>query len=70
MYNVDIGTVQCMIYQHTPNITIHYGRAEYDKHKPILTDSLKKQGEAICDLLNSKVLKLEEARLILARISS
>lgn len=69
-YEVSHGTVQCYIinqgegefYMH------HFGRAEYDRNKPVLTKSLHDQGMVVCQKLNSGEISENEANKILDAI--
>ena len=65
---VSSGTVQPVIYRSEPYCMIHYGRAEYSVDRPVLSESLREQGQAICDALNDGSMTLDEAKKKLARI--
>lgn len=71
-YIVAAGSVRPLIVRHgdrtTPMFMEYFGRAEYDREKPILSESLRTQGQTICDDLNSGAIDEEEARRRLARI--
>lgn len=67
-WKLGVGTVQCYIAGGQPFDLIHYGRPEYQRDYPIMTDSLQAQGQAVCDKLNSGDMTAEEARTALAKI--
>ena len=67
-YHVWTGTVQNYVVRTSPFFMYHFGKVEYDMYKPILTDSLRIQGQVICDELNSGQITEDEAKKRLDRI--
>lgn len=67
-FYISEGGVQCYIARSTPFTMIHYGRVEYDRDKPILTESLRRQGQEICDKLNAGEMTLNTAKVLLSKI--
>lgn len=60
LYALGIGTVQPYIVG--PNGFFKaFGHAQYDRSKPVLTDSLKQQGNAVCEDLNNGEISPAEA---------
>lgn len=47
--------------EHTPMFMRHFGRAEYNRKHRVLSASLRKQGQAICDALNAGEIDETEA---------
>jgi hypothetical protein len=47
------GTVQPVLVEQDYGIVCHFGRAEYLRELPVLSDSIKKQAQPIVDQLNS-----------------
>lgn len=60
-WRVSRGTVQCYIIRPEPHAMIFFGCAEYDREKPVMTDSLREQGQAVCDALNARQITETEA---------
>lgn len=46
----------------------HFGRAQYDRDLPILTDSLREQAQPIVDALNEGRIDTVQAEKLLGRI--
>lgn len=67
-WRVSHGTVQCYVIRDQPHAMIFFGRAEYDRNQPVLSASLKQQGQAVCDDLNSGRIDEDEARQQLRQI--
>lgn len=65
---VAAGTVQCYIARSDPFFMQHYGRAEYDRDKPVMSDRMREQGNAVCILLNNQLIDIEQAKKILDKI--
>lgn len=65
-FRLGTGTVQCYILRPAPFTAIHYGRAEYLRENRIMTDSLREQGQKVCDAL--RLIDETEARLRLKQI--
>lgn len=61
-WRVSHGTVQCYVIRPEPHAMIFYGRAEYDRDKPVMNDSLREQGQAVCDALNAGEITETEAQ--------
>ena len=72
-FRITTGTVQCMVVrmgdETLPLLSHHFGRPEYDREKPILSDSLREQAQPIVDALNANTLDWETAKKKLDRIS-
>ena len=62
------GTVQPYVCRETPFAMHHFGRCEYDRNKPVLSDSLRQQGQAVCDALNAGEIDWETAKKRLDKI--
>lgn len=67
-FYVSSGTVQCYISREQPHKMIFFGRAEYDRAKPILTDHLRAQGQAVCDKLNAGEIDVKQAEELLEKV--
>lgn len=74
-YILTRGTVQPVVYKmsedgdtDTTFFMYHFGRAEYDRTKPIISESIRKQAQPIIDKLNSGELDEKEAINLLDRI--
>lgn len=67
-YWLSTGTVQCVVRCDNPWWMYHFGHAEYDNQKPILTDSIKRQAQPILDALNAGTMTHEQAEKELDRI--
>jgi hypothetical protein len=56
-YEVVEGGLQPYIRRYgdssTPMFLRHFGRAQYSRKRSVLSASLRKQGQEICDLLNT-----------------
>lgn len=61
-FHVTSGTVQSCVVRMSPFAMHHFGRCEYDRDKPVTTDSLRQQGQAICDALNAGDIDWETAK--------
>ena len=68
MYHVREGSLQPMVVNMDPFFLCHYGPAQYDRDKPILTESLREQGQSVCDRLNAGEISEEEAEVLLSKI--
>lgn len=55
------GTVQPVISRMTPFYCKHFGRAEYDRERPVVSDSIRKQAQPIVDALNNGTMTIAEA---------
>ena len=68
-YRIEKGTVQPFISGFTTSPYIqHFGRAEYDRNKPILSNSLLSQATPIVNDLNLGNISEKEARKKLQKI--
>jgi hypothetical protein len=71
-YKLAIGTLRPCVVRigdaATPMFQQPFGRAAYSREEPILSDSLRKQGQAVCDALNAGEITEDEARQRLAQI--
>lgn len=67
-WRVSHGTVRCYIIRPDPHAMIFYGRAEYDREKPVMSKSLREQGQAVCDALNAEEITETEAQERLRKI--
>lgn len=72
VYHLTWGTVQCYVHRpgdhETPMFLHFFGRAEYDRNKPVLSESLRKQAEPIVDQLNCGEITEDEAKKALDKI--
>lgn len=68
-YGISYGTVQAYVtgFSTSPYIQ-HFGRTQYDRNLPILTDSLRAQAAPIVAELNAGTIGEDEARKRLARL--
>jgi hypothetical protein len=57
-----------MVVRLSPFLCHHFGRPEYDRNLPILSDRIKKQAQPIVDALNDGTLDLETAKKRLDKI--
>jgi len=62
------GTVQCCVSRVKPYYSKYFGRAEYLREKPVLSESIRSQAQPIVDAMNSGELSIEEAELRLDQI--
>lgn len=62
------GTVQWMVHRQRPWYMKHFGHPQYDKHKPVLTDSIREQAQPIVDALNTGQISIAEAEKQLDKI--
>lgn len=60
-YKIYVGTVQC--YVAGPCFFKHFGRAEYDRNKPVLSQRLQEQAQPIVDALNAGLITHEAANI-------
>lgn len=60
-FNLSAGTVQPVVSRSTPFFMLHFGRAEYDREQPVLSDSIRKQAQPIVDGLNDGTITIDEA---------
>lgn len=71
-YKVSQGSVQACIIRrgdgNTPLTMIHFGLAEYDSRKSVLTERRREQGQKVCDALNAGEIDEQEARRQLSRV--
>ncbi len=68
-HEIRTGTVQAYVTGFTTSPYIqHFGRAEYDRNLPILSDSLKEQAEPIVSDLNDGTITEDEARKRLGKL--
>lgn len=67
-YWLTTGTVQPMARSDSPWWCYHFGHAQYDRDKPILTDSIRAQAQPIIDALNAGTMTREEAEKELDKI--
>lgn len=66
-YYITTGTVQC--YVKGPALFMHhFGRAEYDISKPVLSETLLSQAQPIVDLLNTGDITETDAKALLDKI--
>lgn len=65
-YEIGVGTVQAYVCRQgnkdIPMFFQHFGRAEYDRDKPILSKGLKEKAQEVCNLLNSNEIDETEAK--------
>jgi len=65
-YEVVEGGLQPYIRRYgdgfTPMFLRHFGRAEYSRKRRVLSESLRRQGQAVCDALNAG--EIDEAAAI------
>jgi len=68
-YTITHGTVQAYVagFKTSPSIH-HFGRPQYDRAIPILTDSLRDQAQPIVDMLNAGTISEATARSMLDKI--
>jgi hypothetical protein len=64
-YGLGIGTVQCYLGRERPWVMHFFGRAEYSRDRPILSDSIRSQAQPIVDALNAGTMSLSDALLAL-----
>lgn len=62
------GTVQPIVVSKDPHFFHHFGRPEYDRNKPVLSDYLREQAQPIVDKLNAGTITREEAKKLLDRL--
>ncbi len=62
------GTVQCYVARCKPFYMKHFGRPEYDRTKPVLSDRIRHQAHPVVDGLNNGTLTIEEAEKQLDKI--
>jgi hypothetical protein len=67
-FHLGAGTVQPLVSRSTPWFCHHFGRAEYDRDKPVVSDSIRQQAQPIIDELNAGTLTIEEAKVKLDKI--
>lgn len=67
-YFLSTGTVQCVVCRDSPFYVRHFGRAQYDRDKPVLSDYIREQARPIVDRLNAGELTIEAAEKLLDRI--
>ena len=67
-YVLSTGTVQCRVTREEPYFSHHFGRAEYQRELPILTDSIRSKAQPIVDKLNSGELSEDDAVKLLNEI--
>lgn len=67
-YWLSTGTVQPIARCDSPFWCYHFGHAQYDRDKPILTDSIRQQAEPIITALNAGDITREEAEKELDKI--
>lgn len=74
MYKLTAGTVQAMVCGKGSDLstlfTHHFGRAQYDRSKPILTERLAAKAQPIVDALNAGTMSEVDARTELDKIRS
>lgn len=72
-YSVRAGTVRPYLHREgnraVSMFTQHFGRAAYDRGQSVLSESLREQGQAVADALNTSKIDEDEARRRLRRIS-
>lgn len=68
-YEIGCGTLQPYVrwFKESPSM-VFFGIGQYDKTKPVLTDSLREQGQVIVDRLNCGEISESDARIELERI--
>lgn len=70
-YVLTCGTVQCYVARTGGSVTPlwihHFGRVEYDRDKPVLSDRIHKQAQPIVDQLNAGSITQEQAVRLLDR---
>jgi len=59
---VRIGDIEHRLFSH------HFGRAEYDKYKPVISESIRAQAQPIVDQLNAGMITEAEAIAALDKI--
>lgn len=68
-YTVAAGTVQPYIRRigdkSAPLFTHHFGFAQYDRRRMVLTPYLRERGQKVCDMLNAGQINEDEARRLL-----
>lgn len=67
-YYITAGTVQCFACCKNPFWMHHFGRAEYQRELPVMTDSLREQAQPIMDQLNAGTITTKEAEKLLDKI--
>ena len=65
-YAICEGYVQCFVA--SDSFMHHFGRAEYDRNRPVLSESLREQAQPIVDRLNDGSMSHEEAKAMLDKI--
>lgn len=60
-YYLGAGTVQPVVGRDSPFFLFHFGRAEYQRDLPIVTDSIRTQAQPIVDALNAGTITQDEA---------
>lgn len=72
VYRLSTGTLQPVVFREgtktIPMFLYHFGRAEYDRDKPVLPDALRERAQPIVDKLNSGEILEDEAKKMLDRI--
>lgn len=70
MYYVAAGTVQPMVMSDNsiPHFCVHFGRPQYDRRQPVLTDDYRGKAQSICDQLNRGEITPEKAVEMLGKI--
>jgi len=68
-FTIRAGTVQPFVsgFSTSPFIQ-HFGRAEYDRNIPVLSDSLREKAEPIVLALNDRSISEDEGRNRLSRL--
>lgn len=68
-FQINIGVVQPYIVDvDSSDNFYHFGRAEYDKNKSVLSETDRKKAQDVCDALNDNELTYKDAQKILDKI--
>lgn len=67
-YCLTSGTVQPFVVCHEPWFLHHFGPIQYDRDKPVLSESIRQQAQPIVDALNAGTMNSETAKKELNKI--
>jgi hypothetical protein len=67
-YYLTSGTVQAVVASHDTSFYVHFGRAEYQQEKPVVSKSIRRQAQPVIDGLNSGEISENEAKILLEKI--
>lgn len=59
-FSLGEGTVQCYVLRESPWLMHFFGRAEYQREKPVMSDSIRSQAQPIVDAMNSGTITVED----------